>query len=299
MSVKDYFLSTRPQFLPAIVIPVALGGATAWHGTGRFDLLLFLLSVMAALFYHAGMNVLNDYFDFKNGTDNINTGALTPYTGGSRFIQNGVISPQATLGFGLVLLSIGSLIGLYLAVKVSPFLIFIGAFGLLTGFFYSAPPLFLASRGLGELTVAVNFGLLAVSGSYLVQTGDISIVPVISSLPVSFLIAALLLVNEFPDYEADKNTGKNTLVVRLGPERARYCLLGLVAGAYLSLILGTALGIIPPASFIALLSLIPAVHSASVLMRNYKGGSGMIPSIKSIILAHLSAGVLLTVSVFL
>lgn len=286
-------MATRPQFLPAIVIPVGLGASTAWDSTGYFNPAFFLLSLLAALFYHAGMNVLNDYFDFINGTDNINQKALTPFTGGSRFIQKGLLSAGETAFLGAALVAAGSLIGFYLAYKTGWALLFIGGIGLLSGIFYSAPPLFLAGRGLGEITVGINFGLLTVLGSYMVQTGHGGWEPIFASLCVSFLIAALLYINEFPDYEADKTAGKLTLVVRLGPEKARYFMLAFLAGAYLSIIAGEALGYLPPLSLIALLSLVFALPAATGLMRNYRGGAELIPSIKSIILAHLSSGILL------
>lgn len=294
--IKIYFLSTRPQFLPAIALPVAVGASFAYRATGRFSLLFFSLSLLAALFYHAGMNLLNDYFDFKNGTDNINTKALTPFTGGARFIQNGAITPESVLRNGLSLVLLGSLAGLYLAYMTTPLLLLIGGAGLFLGYSYSAPPLSLASRGLGELTVGVCFGLLTVIGSYIVQTRELSVVPFFAALPVSFLITALLYINEFPDCEADQKAGKRTLVVRLGKRRARYGMLLLTAGAYLSLVAAVALGFLPAGSLITLLSALPAAKSAAGLFKSPEGGPELIPSIKSIIAADLSAGALLAIS---
>lgn len=294
--IRLYFLATRPQFLPAIALPVAVGASFAYRSTGAFSPPFFALSLFAALCYHAGMNVLNDYFDFKNGTDNINERALTPFTGGSLFIQKGLITPEQTLSFGLILVALGSVAGLYLAYMTAPLLLVIGALGLFLGYSYSAPPLSLASRGLGEATVGVSFGVLTVPGSYLVQTGGLSWTPFFASLPVSFLITALLYVNEFPDFEADQKAGKLTLVVRLGKERARYGIIPLIAGAYLSLAAAVVLGFLPGSSLIALLSAIPALKSAAGLLKNPQGSRSLIPSIKSIILADLSAGALLAVS---
>lgn len=293
---KLYFLSTRPQFLPAIALPVAVGASFAYRSTGGFSVLFFALSLLAALFYHAGMNVLNDYFDFKNGTDNINTNALTPFTGGSLFIQKGLISPRSTLYFGAVLVMLGSLAGLYLTCMTTPLLLLIGGLGLFLGYSYSAPPLSLASRGLGEVTVGLCFGLLTVLGSYVVQTGEMSVVPFFAALPISFLITALLYINEFPDCEADQKAGKLTIVVRLGKQKARYGMILLTAGAYLSLVSAVLLGFLPAPSLITLLSAVPAAKSAAGLFKDPEGNRSLIPPIKSIILADLSAGALLAVS---
>lgn len=297
--IRDYFLSTRPQFLPASIIPVALGASVAYSATERFNLFFFILSLCAAILYHSGMNVLNDYFDHVNGTDDINKTALTPFTGGSRFIQRGLLSPRETLALGAVLVCSGSAAGLYLASETSGLLLLIGAIGLFSGFFYSAPPFFLAGRGLGEFTVGLNFGVLTVLGSYLVQTGTVTNEAFFYSLPVSFLITALLYVNEFPDYEADRIAGKRTLVVRMGPQKGRWGLVFIVAGAYLSIVAGAALGILHNTSLIALLSIFFVLPGVKGLIKNYSGGDALIPSIKSIILAHLSSGILLIISNFL
>ncbi|HAO92379.1 MAG: hypothetical protein A2X99_04840 [Deltaproteobacteria bacterium GWB2_55_19] len=294
--LKDFFLSTRPQFFPGIAVPVALGASVAWHTHSEFHPVRFIISLAAAILFHGGMNVLNDYFDFKNGSDNINTSALTPFTGGSRFIQNKRITPTETLSFGLTLVLLGSVAGLYLALTINPLLIVIGALGLLIGFFYSAPPVFLAGRGLGEAAVGLTFGVLTVLGAYLVQTGELGAQAFVSSLPMAFLIAALLYINEFPDYEADKKAGKRTLVVRLGPERGRWGILVILGGAYSSIVIGAATGALPRASLIAALSIVTALPGAIGLIRNYKGGPALIPSIKSVILAHLSTGILLIAS---
>ncbi|MBI5641977.1 MAG: 1,4-dihydroxy-2-naphthoate octaprenyltransferase [Deltaproteobacteria bacterium] len=294
--IKHLFLSTRPQFFPGIMIPVALGASAAWHTHGKVHIPYFLISLIAATLFHAGMNVINDYFDFKNGTDNINQSALTPFTGGSRFIQSGLISPRETLVFGLSLLALGSLAGLYLSYAVNPLLLIIGSIGLFVGFFYSAPPIFLAGRGLGEAAVGLCFGVLTVLGAYLVQTNELGPHAFFSSIPMSFLIAALLYINEFPDYEADKTAGKRTLVVRLGVEKGRYGILVIIGGAYASIIVAAISGFLPLRSLIAILSIVAVIPGVLGLLKNYKGGPSLIPSIKSIILAHLSTGILLIIS---
>jgi 1,4-dihydroxy-2-naphthoate octaprenyltransferase len=291
--LKIYFLCTRPQFFLAVIIPVALGASSAWETDIVFNLPHFALSLLAAVLFHAGVNVMNDYFDFRNGADNANVGALKPFTGGSGFIQRGLISPGATIVFAALLLGGGSLVGLYLAYKTTWALVIIGSVGLVSGVFYSAPPLFLAGRGLGEITVGINFGVLTVLGSYMVQTGHPALEPVFAALAISFLISGLLYINEFPDYLADKRAGKRTLVVRLGPRKARYVLLAYVALAYSSIIVGAAFGLIPLLSLVALVSLVFALAAARGLIRHYRGGPELIPSIKAIILAHASAGLLL------
>jgi 1,4-dihydroxy-2-naphthoate octaprenyltransferase len=291
--LKLYILATRPQFFAAIILPVALGASAAWHYFSLFSPGLFAISILAGVLYHAGINVMNDYFDYLNGSDNINKSALPPFTGGSRMIQRGFMTPKETLFLGTALLAAGSLVGLYLAYTVGWVLVLIGLFGLFSGIFYTAPPLFLAGRGFGELLVGLNFGVFSVAGSYYVQTGGFRPEVVIISLPLSFLIAAILYINQFPDYEADRLSGKHNLVVRLGPRKGRWGLVALLGGAYMSLIAGTALGSLTPFSLIALTSVIFAWKGAAGLIKEYKGGERLIPSLKSIIMAHLMTGTLL------
>lgn len=289
-------LATRPQFLPAIAAPVCLGAAVAWHFYGTFSPLLFALTLFAALCYHAGMNVLNDYYDSRNGADELNRSPLTPFAGGSRFIQKGLLTQKETFLLGAALVVAGSAAGLYLAWASTPLLLAVGLIGLLSGYFYSAPPLFLAGRGLGEATVGANFGLLTVVGACMVQTKGVSMEAAVSSLPLSFLIAALLIVNEFPDLASDALSGKRNLVVRLGKKGGGFLLLAVVLSAFLGVIAAFAAGMMPALSLVALLGVLPALSGAVSVMKNTEGGPSYVPAIKSIILAHLLTGVLQTAS---
>ncbi|HLA50659.1 MAG TPA: prenyltransferase [Thermodesulfobacteriota bacterium] len=291
--LKTYFLATRPQFFTAIILPVGLGAAVAWYEYKIFFLGYFLLSLLASVFYHAGINVLNDYFDYLNGTDNLNQTGLTPFTGGSRMIQNKVMTPQETYLLGIALLMLGSVIGLYLVYERGMFLLFIGMVGLFSGYYYSAPPFFLVGKGVGELLVGINFGLLSVVGSYYVQIQDISLVAVCASLPLSFLIAAILYINEFPDYDADRAVGKNHLVVRLGKKNARWGFALLVVGAYVSIALGVILNMLPGIMLFAIIPAVLGIKAVNGLFKNYDKFRELIPCIKATIAAHLTTGIAL------
>ncbi|MBI5286235.1 MAG: prenyltransferase [Deltaproteobacteria bacterium] len=297
--LKTYFFATRPHFFPAIILPLCLGTAVAWHYNHAFYPGYFALALLAAILYHGGINVLNDYFDYLNGTDNLNRTGLPPFTGGSRMIQKGLLTPEGTYLFGLVLLLLGSIIGLYLSYERGYKLLYIGITGLLSGYLYSAPPLFLASRGIGELLVGINFGVLTVIGSYYVQTGDITPEAVFASLPLSFLIAGLLYINEFPDYEADKAVGKNNLVVYLGKERARWGFVILILGAYISLLLGVILRYLPSLTLLAFVSAIFGVRAVKGLYKNFDKTSELTQSIKASILTHVLTGLILTITLIL
>lgn len=291
--LKIYFLATRPQFFTAIILPVGLGAAVAWHDHMVFLSAYFLPSLFAAIFYHAGINVLNDYFDYLNGTDNLNQTGLTPFTGGSRMIQNKVMTPQETYWLGIALLMMGSVIGLYLVYERGMFLVLVGIVGLLSGYYYSAPPLFLVGKGVGELLVGINFGLLSVVGSYYVQAQDISPVAVCASLPLSFLIAAILYINEFPDYDADRAVGKNQMVVRLGKKNARWGFAFLIVGAYVSIALGVILNLLPGITLFAIIPAALGIKAVKGLFKNYDKFQELVPCIKATIAAHLTTGIVL------
>jgi len=293
---RTIFSATRPGFFPASLIPALLGAAEAWRVDRAFHPGYLALTLIAVLCFHAGMNVVNDYCDYLNNTDNINNKALPPFTGGSGLIQSGKISPSGTLVLAIVLLATGSAVGLYLAITVSPILFLIGGAGLVSGVFYSAPPVFLAGRGLGELVVGLDFGLLTVLGSFIVQTGGAAPGPVFASLPISLLISAILYLNEFPDVEADKICGKRNLVVRLAPKWAVMGFYVIISSAYICLIMGIILGYLPVLALAALLSTPLALRSAAILKANPEAGPGLIPAIKSIILAHISCGLILIIS---
>jgi len=295
-SIKTLFLATRPGFFTASIVPALLGAAEAWRVKGVFQPGYLLLTIIAVVFIHGGMNVINDYCDYRNNTDNINKKALPPFTGGSGLIQSGRMSPAGTLVLAIVLLAAGSFIGIYLALKVSLLLFLIGGAGLASGIFYSAPPVFFAGRGLGELIVGLDFGLLTVLGSFIAQTGGAAPGPVFASLPLSLLISAILYLNEFPDVEADKVCGKRNLVVRLSPGRAATGFYVIIFSAYICLIIGIVLGYLPVAAIAALLSGPLALRSAAILKANPGAGTALVPAIKSMIAAHISCGLLLIIS---
>ena len=168
--VLRYGLAVRPAFLTITLAGCVLGLASAWSSGVPFHFETALLSLILALLAHAGINVLNDYYDHLNGTDAINSARLFPFTGGSRFIQNHVLTPSQTLAFGLALFGLVIVGGLWLMVRVARLSFWYGLAGLLIGWAYSAPPLKLNSRGLGELCVCAGF-VLIVAGTDLVQRG--------------------------------------------------------------------------------------------------------------------------------
>ncbi len=210
------FLATRPTFLTASAAPILVGTALAFATTSSFNPLLFALALLAVITIHAGANMTNDYFDHTSKNDWLNKNP-TPFSGGRRYIQQGLLSPKATLITAVTLLAAGSAIGLVIVLLTrSVFILILGLLGLLGGFFYTAPPIRLGYRSTGEPVIAMLFGLLPVYASYYLQARTIDIIPLLPACILAILIFLVILVNEFPDFSADASVGKKTLVVRFG-----------------------------------------------------------------------------------
>lgn len=211
---KRYFAATRPAFLSASVAACMLGQASAIYSGIHFNAFYALMTLLLALLVHAAVNVLNDYFDALNGTDAINVDRLYPYTGGSRFIQNSVLTLKQMAHWGYILLGLSVAGGLWLSWKVGDGLLWVGVLGVLVGWAYSAVQPRLNARGLGELCVLIGFLGVAVGADY-VQRHAFSFQPVAVGLAYALLVTNLLYINQFPDRKADAQAGKRNLVVRL------------------------------------------------------------------------------------
>jgi 1,4-dihydroxy-2-naphthoate octaprenyltransferase len=292
--IARYLLATRPPFLLASIAPCLIGLAVAYRDGAAPHVLLAVLTVLGAALVHAGVNVLNDYYDALNGTDAINTDRIFPFTGGSRFIQNGVLTPAETARYGVALLALGAALGVALAIASGPGLWLIGAAGLFLGWAYSAPPVSLNSRGLGELSVALGFGVLIPLGADYVQRGAFSWSPVVAALPYAALVANLLYINQFPDRRADEVAGKRHWVVRLGARRARWGYLALAVFAYTALVVAVVLHALPLAALVALLPALASFAAARDLLRHAETPERLAPAIQLTILAMIGHGLLLS-----
>lgn len=210
----------RMPFLSAVLVPAFVAGAFAFHHLGagtNFNWLNFSLTCLGVALLHLASNVLNDYFDVKDGTDDANNAYFTQFTGGSRAIELGLIDLKGTKILGFTLLAIASIVGIYLTLESNLNTFYIGLAGAFLGYFYTAPPFRLvAQKGLGELSIALAFGGLVTLGTANVLTHELSWLAFIIGIPMGLLTANILLINEFPDAASDATTGKNHLVVTFG-----------------------------------------------------------------------------------
>ncbi len=249
MKLKIWFLETRPQFLILSVALAFLGTSIAWYG-GAFHLGYALLAFFGLLLAHISVNTLNDYFDYRSGID-LET-KRTPFSGGSGILPPALLKPRQVFWLGMGSFLVAIPIGVYFVITrgwlLLPLLL-IAAICILT---YT--PWILKTRW-PEWTAGLGLGTLPVLGAYFVQTGEYTIPAVIAAIPSGILVHNLLLLNEFPDVEADSKAGRKTLPIIMGKARAGMVYSALTIIMYLWIIGGVMARQMPVFSLIALVTL--------------------------------------------
>ena len=297
--IFTWLVIMRLPFLTATFVPFLVGAAVAnflgydvsWGWLG--------LTVLGGSLLHIGTNTANDYFDHTSGTDEANYNYMVPYSGGSRSIQMGLISAKGMLTVSLVAFLLSAVVGVPLIQKAGMDVLWLGLIGFVSGFFYTAPPFRFASRkGLGELLIGLNFGPLMVAGSALVQTGQILPEALLAGIPIGLLVAAIVYVNEFPDHDGDKATGKDTLIVVFGLEQARLGYVFLVVGAFVSIIVMALNGTLPTLSLIALPAAYLGIRAVQTLYKYYNDRL-LLPANAGTINMHLLTGLLFCIGIWL
>jgi len=221
-------MAARLRTLPAAVAPVFIGTALAVHD-GELDGLAFAAALLGALFIQVGTNLSNDYSDARRGAD------TEDRLGPVRVTAGGLVPPRRVLVATYVTFGLAVLCGIYLIVVAGWVLLAIGAASILAGVLYTGGPRPYGYAGLGEVFVFLFFGVVAVAGSYYVQTQDVVWQAFAASVPVGLLCAAILVVNNVRDLDTDRRAGKRTLAVRLGRERTRVLFAAMIAVSYLAL----------------------------------------------------------------
>ena len=295
MSTKEKIMlwikAIRAPFFSATIMSAIIAGTLA-YSEGRFSWLYLLGAIFVIAGSNAGINLINDYFDHKSGNDEVNK-YHGPFSGGSRVIQDKLIKPRSILIVGISSFIIVTLIGLYFVIFINLHLLWFGLAAVLLGYFYTAAPLRLAYRGLGEILVFIIAGPLAVCGTYLLFTGTITLEALLISIPQGLLLTAILFINEFPDYEADKSVGKRHIIVRIGRKRARIFYTTLIAAVYLSVLIPVALKILPVYLLVIFLNLPLAVQAISTTLKKYNDERAILPAQAKTILLTLSSGILI------
>jgi len=228
--IKIWLVAVRPFAYSASIVPVVLGTVLAYLD-GAFDLLLFVLALSSSVLLHTGTNLVNDSFDFVKGVD-------TPTSfGSSKMVTSRTLTPKQVHGAGILCFCLAALIGLYLVVEIGVTVLILGILGILGGYFYTARPFQYKYFALGDFFVFFLMGPLMVWGAYFVQTQAYRFYPLIFSLPVGFLVAAILVSNNIRDIGHDSRVGIRTVSAFLGYKHAKWEYLLLVLGAFFVILL--------------------------------------------------------------
>jgi len=250
----------RPFAYSASVIPVILAAMLALtynsEGTNWF---LFPVILICAVLFHTGANLVSEYFDYKNQVDKPDT------FGSSRVLVEGLLLPKQVLNAGIIAFALGFILGLILVYFRGTDILILGLIGLIGGFFYTAKPFQFKYIALGDLLIFILFGPLLVLGAYLGLTGDLNYSVLLVSIPVGFLVVAILHANNTRDMKFDRRAKIKTLAMLIGLKGAKFEYYFLIFGAFLSVIILILFNIISPWSLLVFLSLPPALKNVKII----------------------------------
>ena len=257
--VKTWLMEIRAPFLLVTLVSVLVGVSVVVHESHPINALYLALAFVGALLSHIAVNVFNEYFDYKSGVD-FKT-MKTPFSGGSGVLPAGLLNPRSVFILGVVCIAAIIAIGGYFIYAQGPLIIPVGVVGILTVYFYTtyitrSPLLCAIAPGLG-------FGPLMVMGTYFALTGTYSMAAGLASLVPAFMVSNLLLLNQFPDVEADASVSRRHFPITIGRERSSVIYAALIFAAYLALIIPVLLRVLP---YLALLGLVTLPLGVLVVM---------------------------------
>ncbi|MCX7921857.1 MAG: prenyltransferase [Clostridia bacterium] len=287
--LKAVWRSWRPFSLTAAIIPTTLGSVIALLD-GRFDMLTFILVTIGGLLIQSGVNLINDFFEFKSGI----LPEKNPHL--KLTFNNRLLFEYLIFLAGLGCFALTVPIGLYLTYKSGLQLLIIGFIGFIGGYFYTGKPFSYKDKALGVILVFFLMGVLMVYGSYYAFTSHFSLYPVIISVPVSLLVSLLLISNEIRDIESDTHNGLRTLSVLIGYKNAVRMYLGVLISAYLTIPIFTATGILPAWCLLAFTSLPYGLKTYSMLTWELPHRRIIVPRTANI---HFMFGVLLIAGILI
>ena len=286
----------RFHFVPPSFLPAIVGGIIAWAITGEFHAGYFLLTVAGVTVNHIGLNMTDDYYDYRQSIDRAKDREKNPYSGGSGTLTSGLIkSEQMAVAFRLCYF-ITIFIGLYLALMRGWQVLIFGVFGLSCAYFYTAPPIRYGYHGFGELSQLINFSITIGLGAYFVQAGALTWEALWVLLPLGFMMFAMITINEIPDEKDDRLGNKRTLVVIFGAKTAVW-LYGLsMLAAFLIIAFSPFLNGSSYWIFLSLITFPWFLKAFKILTANYQNPEAMSPANMLTIRIHNVTGILLTLA---
>ncbi|PMP60173.1 MAG: hypothetical protein C0202_00775 [Caldisphaera sp.] len=251
--IKDIFAGSRPWSLPMFIATYLIGiflGMTYFKGLNVYMVMLIILGAIGELFLHMMTNIINDYYDYIKKIDKLNNIQEKRF----HLALHTELKPEEVKNIALILGSIAIFIGIIIAILGRPLALILGLIGFLIGIEYSAPPLYLKYKALGDFSVIISMLLLSLAGFYL-YTGRISIIGSLIGLPIAILIDDVLMANNIRDIKRDNISNIKTLPILLGYNKSKYLYIYLIILAYIILGLLILFKILPIYSLIELLTL--------------------------------------------
>jgi 1,4-dihydroxy-2-naphthoate octaprenyltransferase len=270
------------------VTQIFLGTSVAWYH-GYFNLLYCLLALIGLILAHISVNTLNDYFDYKSGIDL--EVKRTPFSGGSGTLSAGLLTPASVGRLGLVCFLLAIPIGIYFVILRGWLLVPILVAGALCVLLYTTH---LTRWGLGEIACGLGLGTLPILGGYFVQSGTYTWDVVVAAIPSGILLHNALLLNEFPDVEADEKAGKKTFPIVMGKSKASLLYSVLIIAMYVWIAAWSIAGFMPVFALLGLLTL-PLGVIAIKGARNYDEESKLIPALGANLMVIIGTQALLAV----
>ena len=293
--------AARPFSFTASATPILLGTALAFYQTGSIDIIMFLAALFGGVLLHAGTNLVSDYYDFKKGVDREDT------YGGSRILVEKTMTPKDVLAGGIAAFGLAFLIGIFLVIMHGLPIVMFGLAGIAGGYFYTAGPVGYKYRALGEFLVFALMGPLMVWGAHfvqvgqlqwMVQVGNVQLAPLLISLPVGILVAAILFANNLRDIEDDNESGYHTQASLLGRKRARIVYGSLLFGAYAVIGALVAFRLIPVWALLVLISIPAALKVNKIIQESLSHERGHLAMVDVMTAQlHFQFGILLTIGV--
>ncbi len=296
--MKDFKFLLDPMRLPFLILTpacVVLGLSTAIWTTGQVNWFHFVLVLIGAVSAHISVNAFNEYFDFKSGLDAKTQ--RTPFSGGSGRLQQSPELEKPALIMAWVFLALTASVGIYFVFKVGTGLIPLGVFGLVIIYFYTEwitryPFFCLIAPGLG-------FGPLMVMGTDFVLTGQYSWTALIASLVPFFLVSNLLLLNQFPDVEADQAIGRKHYPIQIGKVKSSRIYLAFLLLPFLAIAVGVVFNLFPLSSLIGFLGLILVIPIFKGVVSHAENTEKLIPVLGQNVLINLVTPVLVAIGLFI
>ncbi|MCB2212920.1 1,4-dihydroxy-2-naphthoate octaprenyltransferase [bacterium] len=293
--------ASRPFSFTASATPILLGTALAFYQTGHVDVIMFVAALLGGVLLHAGTNLISDYFDYSKGVDREET------YGGSRILVEKTMQPKDVLTGGLIAFGLAFLIGVYLVWSYGWPIVMFGLAGIAGGYFYTAGPVGYKYRALGEFLVFTLMGPLMVWGAHfvqvgelqwMVQVGNVQIAPLLVSLPVGILVAAILFANNLRDIEDDNESGYHTQASLLGRKKARIVYAGFLYSAYLVLVALVVFKMMPIWALLPFISIPAALKVNKVIQESLKHDRGHLAMVDVMTAQlHFQFGILLTIGI--